>query len=207
MTVTRELIHRGLIAAGSPVARADELAALLLAAMERRSITTPARAAAYLGQLGHESGGFVRMEENLNYQWRALRRVFRRYYLTDIDAQMHHRKPVEIANRVYGGRLGNREPGDGWRYRGRGFIQLTGRANYAEAGAALGLPLEDDPDRLLHNAEAAEVAAWWWQDRGCNALADAGDFEALTRRINGGLHGLEDRLTRWRKVRRAWGLD
>ena len=206
--VTQQQIHEGLIAAGASRLRADALAPTFFREMGRRGILSPERAAAFLAQLGHESAGFSRRMENLNYSWPALRRTFPRYYPTDAAAQAHHHQPELIAEQVYGGRMGNRDAGDGWKYRGRGFIMLTGRDNYEEAAAALGLPLLDDPDLISRDsATAVVVAAWWWWTRGCNALADARAFEALTRRINGGMNGAEDRASRWNAVMEAWGME
>jgi putative chitinase len=204
--VNHENVRAGIVAAGASDQRARGIACLIYHGMVERGIITPLRAAAYLAQLGHESGGFARLTENLNYSWQALRRTWPRRYPTDASAQALHRKPELIANHVYGGRMGNLQPGDGWRYRGRGYIQLTGRDNYAEAEAALGLPLLSHPDLLTRPAIASEVSAWWWEQAGCNALADAGDIEALTRRINGGLTGIDSRRRLYGAVKGALGI-
>lgn len=160
-------------------------------------INTPARKRAFLAQIAHESAGFTKLEEDLGYGPAGLLRTFPRRFTPEEAVEYAH-DHERIANRVYGGRMGN-GPQDGYRYRGRGLIQLTGRANYRRAGAALNLPLEDDPDLLLDPQVAAEVAAWFWADNGCNELADDGKFEAITRRINGGLNGLDDRLAWYAK--------
>lgn len=141
----------------------------LTAAMAEFDINTPARQAAFIAQIGHESG-----------QLRWLREIW---------------GPTPVQER-YEGRadLGNTQPGDGSKYRGRGLIQLTGRANYRTAGQALGLSLEDLPEMVERPEVACRTAAWFWKSRGLNELADAGEFEKITRRINGGLNGQADRL-------------
>lgn len=139
-------------------------------------ITTRARIAAFLAQVGHESGGF-----------RYTREIW---------------GPTPAQER-YEGRLdlGNTEPGDGSKYRGRGLIQITGRYNYAHASKALGIDALNNPVLLEKPVLAARSAAWWWHANGCNEIADTGDFRSLTRRINGGLNGLDDRLARWETAR------
>ena len=144
----------------------------------------------------HESGHLRLVEENLSYSAEGLRKTFRKYFRTDAEAQAYARKPERIGSRVYGGRMGNgpESTGDGYRYRGRGLIQITGRANYAASGAELGLDLINKPERLEQPYLAAMSAAEWWHRHGCNILADTGDMAAVTRRVNGGLTGLDDRI-------------
>ena len=165
-------------------------------------IDTDTRIAAFLSQCAHESGGFVRLEENLNYSADRLLVVFPKYFRDRATALHYARQPEAIANRVYASRMGNGDEssGDGWAYRGRGLIQLTGATNYRLCGDALGVDLLSTPDLLTEYTYAASSAAWFWHDRGCNKYADSGDFEGLTRRINGGLNGLEDRYAWFDKV-------
>jgi putative chitinase len=179
--------------------------------MTKYGITTPARQAAFLAQLAHESAELRRTQENLNYSWERLRKVFPRYFRTDPEAQAYGRQPERIANRVYANRMlnGDETSGDGWRFRGRGPIQVTGRENYRKSGQALGINLESDPDRLLDPATGCMAAAWFWHSRGLNALADSDDenaFREITRRINGGFFGLEERVHFWERARAALGL-
>ncbi|KAF1056648.1 MAG: hypothetical protein GAK44_00159 [Pseudomonas delhiensis] len=176
-------------------------------ALAQWRIDTPARAAAFLAQVGHESAQFTRLEENLVYSAQRLADVWpRRFRGSDGSPNEQARalayQPEAIANRVYAGRNGNGDEvsGDGWRFRGRGLLQVTGRSNYRAVGQALQLPLLDSPQRLLDAPAACQSAAWWWQAHGLNALADAGDFEAITRTINGGLAGQDERLRLWRKA-------
>lgn len=159
------------------------------------NIDTPQRQSMFLAQLAHESAGFTRLVEDMNYGPGRLLAVFPRRFAPEEAVEFAHDGP-RIAERVYGGRLGNgpEGAGDGWRYRGRGFIQLTGRGNYRKAGRALVLPLEDEPELAAQPREAAMVAGWYWEENGCNALADAGRFDAITRAINGGMNGYADRL-------------
>lgn len=176
-------------------------AAALAPAMARRGINSRTRADAFLAQVGHESAGLTRLVENLNYSPSGLLSTWPSRF-SRAEAEMlgrtaaHPADQRAIAERAYGGRMGNAREGagDGWAFRGRGLIQLTGRDNYTAAAGALGVPLADLPAYLETRSGAAEASAWWWQQHGCNELADAGDFEALTRRINGGTHGLADRL-------------
>lgn len=167
-------------------------------------IDTDEREAMWIAQCAHESGGFSTLVENLNYSPAGLLATFGKYF-TPGEAATYARQPERIANRVYANRMGNRDEasGDGWRYRGRGLIQLTGTTNYRRAGGALGVNLTADPDLLLHPLYAALSAAWFWRAAGCNELADAGDFIGITRKINGGLNGLDDRRAWLDKARRA----
>ena len=167
----------------------DAVVGALDAAMRRFEISTPARMAAFCAQLAHESGQLQRWTENLSYRWERLRQVFPKYFPSDAEARPFDRKPERIANRVYASRMGNgpEASGDGWRFRGRGPIQLTGKDNYRACGQDIGVDLVEDPDRLATPEPGCLAAAWFWARNGLNALADAGDFVTITRRINGGL--------------------
>ena len=161
-------------------------------AMNKFAIVTRLRIAAFIAQVGHESGQLTRLVENLNYSAEGLMKTWpSRFDL--VRATAAARKPEQIANIVYAGRMGNTEPGDGWKYRGRGLFQVTGRANYAACGEALGLDLINQPELLEQPKNACLSAAWFWATNGLNTLADADKFEAITRRINGGLNGQADR--------------
>ena len=164
------------------------------AVIERFKLDTRARAAAFLAQVGHESGRLTRLVENLNYSAEGLVATWPKRFDTKLAAQVA-RKPEQIANIVYADRLGNgsQASGDGWKYRGRGLIQITGKSNYRDCGAVLGLELLSNPSLLEIPTNAAMSAGWFWSTSGLNALADAGQFETMTRRINGGLNGLADR--------------
>jgi putative chitinase len=165
----------------------------------------PWRREFFLAQLGHESGGLAILEENLHYEARRLLAVFPRHFRTMEEAQACAAAPELLANRVYCNRMANGDEvsGDGYRYRGRGYLQLTGRENYREIGRLTDLPLEAQPDLVRHPDHALHCAVAFWAWRGLNELADAGQFEAVTRRINGALHGLEDRQAWLDKVRRV----
>ena len=159
-------------------------------------ITTPIRLAHFLAQVIHESGHLRFKLENLNYSAAALRGVFGKYFQNDEIAKEYERKPEKIANRVYANRMGNgdEKSGDGWKYRGRGLIQLTGSDNYKACGAALNLDLTANPDLLCENPEVIVASAcWFWNSRKLNELADLDDLVALTKKVNGGTNGLEDR--------------
>ena len=157
-----------------------------------------ARVSAFIAQCAHESGGFTIMEENLNYSAQGLRKIFGKYFPTDDLANQYARKPEKIANRVYASRMGNGDEstGDGWKFRGRGLIQLTGRSNYTKCSQAFfdDSTLVDNPDILSQPYYALNSACWFWNSNNLNALADAQDIKMLTKRINGGFIGLEDRI-------------
>ncbi len=162
-------------------------------------INTPQRIAAFIAQCAHESGGFKILKENLNYRWQTLRRIFPKYFPTDELAQQYAARPDKqeaIANKVYGGRMGNgpEETGDGFRYCGRGLIQLTGKNNYESFAMSIETPVEEIPDYLLTFEGAVQSACWFWETNNLNKWADAGDIRELTRRINGGYIGIEDRI-------------
>jgi len=177
-----------------------EWADALNAAFERFNILTPRQMAGFIGQCGHESGNFRVLQENLNYRAATLLSLFprtqrRTWGFTPEEAADYERQPKRIANRIYSNRMGNRDEasGDGYRFRGRGCIQLTGSANYHHAGQALGVDLIMEPDLVATPQYAALTAGWFWNTQKLNALAEAGDWTGLTKRINGGTIGLEDR--------------
>src|SRR5436190_4449696 len=198
------------------LARVDVWTPALNAAMERFEITTPYRAAAFLAQVAHESGEFSRLTENLSYTAARLCAVWPNRFPTIEAAQPYERNPERLANYVYAKRLGNGDvtTGDGWRFRGRGLIQLTGRGNYRSCGTALTLPLEAEPQRLESPLAAALAAAQFWQSRGLNHLADDQnddnddeDFISITKIINGGTAGLKSRQQYWARARAALGIS
>jgi len=158
-------------------------------------IDTPLRQSAFIAQVAHESSELTRVEENLNYSAERLVVVFPKYFRTADEAIAYHRKPEMIANRVYSNRMGNGDEasGDGFRYHGRGAIQLTGKENYTLCGEAIKRDLLTDPDLLLHPVAGIESAGWFWTTKNLNTLADHGDFKTITKRINGGFIGLEER--------------
>lgn len=163
---------------------------------QRYEINTPLRQAAFIGQCAHESANFKTLEENLNYSAEGLMKIWPSRFPTLEAAQPYHRNPEKIANKVYGGRMGNgtEETGDGWLYHGRGLIQLTGKDNYKMAGDALDMDFVHSPDYVLVPKYAALTAGWFWNKRGLNKEADAQDYTAMTRKINGGVIGLDDRI-------------
>jgi putative chitinase len=163
-------------------------------------INTPKRQAAFIGQCGHESNNFKTLEENLHYSANALMRVWPSRFPDNDVAEKYANKPEKIANKVYSGRMGNAEDGDGWKYHGRGLIQLTGKDNYTRCGEALNIDLVNNPDLLLEPEFAAASAGWFWRKHGLNQLADIGDWVAITKRINGGIHGIDDRVARTNKA-------
>jgi len=162
-------------------------------------INTPLRMAAFISQCAHESNNFRALKENLNYRWETLRKIFPNYFPNDQIAQQYASLPNKqeaIANRVYGNRMGNgpESSGDGYRYCGRGLIQLTGKDNYQAFADSLEMPIEDVPEYLATFEGAAQSACWFWETNNLNRFADAGDVKGLTRAINGGYIGLEDRI-------------
>ena len=172
---------------------------------EKYEINTPKRQAAFIGQCQHESGNFKLLEENLHYSAASLMRVWPSRF-PDVDvANQYANNPEKIANKVYGGRMGNTEEGDGWKYHGRGLIQLTGKENYGNCGSGIGVDLLSDPNLLVTPEYAALSAGWFWNKKGLNSLADAGDIETMTKRINGGLIGLEDRKAKIAKAEQVLG--
>jgi putative chitinase len=147
----------------------------------------------FLAQLGHESNGLTHSQENLNYSAARLMAIWPNRFPTLEIAQKYDRDPEKLANFVYGGRMGNVNPGDGYKYRGRGYIQLTGREAYSAIGKIAGLDLEGDPDLASKPENAVRIACAFWTWKGINAACDIGDFTAVTKKINGGTNGLTDR--------------
>lgn len=171
-------------------------------------IDTPQRIAAFIAQCGHESAGFTVLKENLNYRWETLRRVFPRHFPTDDIAKRYASLPNKqeaIANRAYANRMGNgpEESGDGWRYCGRGLIQLTGKNNYSLFADSIGIPVEEASEYLQTFEGAVQSACWFWETNNLNRFADAGDIRGMTKVINGGLNGLEDRILHYEKALRV----
>jgi putative chitinase len=202
------LLSRGFVAEVFPRADASAYAAALSAAMAAYHITSRFRIAHFLAQVGHESGGLTRLVEDLTYSTPGrICATWPRRFPLEADAQPFVRQPQALANRVYGGRLGNVFPNDGWRFRGHGLIQVTGRTNHERLAHALGWgEAEDAPARLSTPSGAALGSAWWWADAGLNEVADQGGgvmVEAVTRRVNGGLHGLAERRALFARVLNA----
>jgi len=159
-------------------------------------ITTPLRKAHFIAQIAHESGELKYRSENLNYSAKALRAVFGKYFPDDAAAEAYARKPEAIANKVYADRMGNgnEASGEGWKYRGRGLIQLTGKNNYEQCGESIGKDLVNDPDSLTESADTSVLAAcWYWDTHKLNGYADQDDIKTVTKKINGGYNGLEER--------------
>jgi putative chitinase len=190
---------------------ADDWATALDGAFSRFHITTRDRVCAFLAQTSHESGHFNRLEESLFYRTPGrLMAVWPKRFPDEASATPFVENPERLANFVYARRMGNGDEasGDGFRFRGRGLIQLTGRSNYQQAGEALGIDLLAAPERLTSKEVAALSAAWFWDSRGLNALADHDkpdddleDFVTITRRINGGTVGLKERLAAYKLLR------
>ena len=170
-------------------------------------ITTPQRVAAFLAQCAHESGGFVFLKENLNYKAASLRRVFPKYFPDDATANAYAMQPEKIANRVYANRMGNgpEESGDGFRYCGRGLIQLTGKDNYTFFAGSLDIPVEEASEYLQTFEGAVQSACFFWEQNNLNTWADKGDILTLTKRINGGTIGLEDRIKHYNHALHIFG--
>jgi putative chitinase len=168
---------------------------------DRFQIDTPMRQASFIGQCGHECGNFRVLEENLNYRAATLLKLFPRtqrrgWGFTPEEAAAYEKQPKKIANRIYANRMNNRDEasGDGYRFRGRGCIQLTGSANYHHAGKALGVDFIMEPDLVATPKYAAMTAGWFWNTHRINHFADMQDWVGMTKKINGGTIGLDDRI-------------
>ena len=173
----------------------DEWYDALSKVLPEYDITTPQRVAAFIAQCAHESGGFKALKENLNYQAASLCRVWPRLFPTMEIANQYAHKPEMIANRAYGNRMGNGDEasGDGYRYCGRGLIQLTGKDNYTAFAESIETPIEELPEYLSTFEGAVQSAAYFWRENNLNQYADSGDILTMIKRINGGTIGLEDR--------------
>ena len=174
-------------------------------------INTPQRMAAFIAQCAHESGGFVFLTENLNYRWQSLRKIFPKYFPDDAIAQDYANRPNKqeaIANRIYASRMGNgpEESGDGYRFRGRGLIQLTGRHNYTWFAASLEISPEEATEYLTTFEGAAQSVCWFWESNKLNQWADKNDILTLTKRINGGTIGLDDRIKHYEHALHVLGV-
>jgi putative chitinase len=180
-------------------ANAEKWVPWLNMTMHRYDINTPRRQAMFLAQLAHESGGFNFVVENLNYSADGLEKVFKKYFPTRELAEEYARQPEKIANRVYANRMGNGDEasGDGWKYRGRGLIQLTGLNNYATYAMQADNEALTKPEIVQEPEFAADSAGWFWMVNRLNAMADTGDVRAVTRRVNGGFNGLADRESKY----------
>ncbi len=173
-----------------------ELVNAFNATFDRWGIQTLRQQAAFIGQCGHESGNFRVLEENLNYAADRLMKIWPKRFPTIEVAQPYHRNPRKIANKVYANRMGNRDEAsdDGWRFRGSGWVQLTGHDNFYHFGKAMGEDFVMKPDLVRAPEYAAQSAGWFWSTHKCNQIAESGDWKALTKRINGGEIGLADRI-------------
>jgi len=163
--------------------------------------------AAFIAQTAHESGNYVFLKENLNYKAASLRKVFPKYFPTDELAAEYANKGEKIANRVYANRMGNGDEasGDGYRYCGRGLIQLTGKSNYQAFAESIETPVEEVSDYLGTFEGAVQSACWFWESNNLNQWADKGDILTLTKRINGGTIGLEDRIKHYNHALHVFG--
>lgn len=192
LTITKDQVEQ--LLHGNP--DIDEWYSAMSLLFPKYEINTPARIAGFVAQCGHESQNFKTLEENLNYSAEGLNRIFPKYFVkAGRDAQAYHRQPEKIANIVYANRMGNGDTasGEGWKFRGRGVIQLTGKDNYSRFAKHIGKSIDDTIAYLKTKQGALESACWFWDTNGLNEIADSGDFVAMTKRINGGTIGLEDR--------------
>lgn len=180
----------------------SEWYAALVKILPEYGITTKDRVAAFLAQTGHESLNYTVLSENLNYSMSGLRKIFPKYFPTDALAKQYARQPERIANKVYANRLGNgdEKSGDGYLYRGRGLIQLTGKSNYQLFADSINAPLDSIPAYLLTYEGAVQSAAWFWETHSLNTLADQRNFVTISKRINGGLIGIDARKANYTRV-------
>jgi len=182
----------------------DAVIAMIPDTAAKFQINTPLRLAHFLAQCGHESGGFRATQENLNYSAKGLNGIFKKYFPTEASAAAYARNPQKIANKVYGGRMGNglEASGDGYKFRGRGYIQLTGKDNYTAFGKAIGEDICANPDKVA-SAYALLSAAWFFSKNGLHKMADGGatdqEVTSITKRVNGGTIGLADRIKHFKE--------
>ena len=191
--------------------KVDEWYDALVDILPKYDITTEARVAGFIAQCAHESGNFMTLEENLNYREETLLKVFGRYFGPGKrDPKEYAKNPEKIANYVYmdefrTSKMGNTQPGDGWRFRGRGLKQLTGRENYTNFGKSVNMTAEQAADYVATEKGAIESACWFWNAKKLNAVADTGDVVKMTKIINGGDIGLADRQDRYKKAMEVFG--
>jgi putative chitinase len=170
-------------------------------------INTPKRIAYFMAQCHHESGGFVFVSENLNYKASGLVKVFPKYF-NESTARAYEKQPQKIANRVYANRMGNGDEasGEGFKYAGKGIIQLTGKDNYTRFAQSLEISVEDAAEYMKTFEGAAQSACWFWETNNLNKFADAGDLKTMTRVINGGYKGMEDRELQFARISKLLGM-
>jgi putative chitinase len=191
--------------------KVDEWYDALADILPKYDITTEARVAGFISQCAHESGNFMTLEENLNYKEETLLKIFGRYFGPGKrDAKEYARNPEKIANYVYmdefrSSKMGNVKEGDGWRFRGRGLKQLTGRENYTNFGKSVNMTAEQAAEYVATEKGAIESACWFWNAKKLNAVADTGDVVKMTKIINGGNIGLADRQSRYKKAMEVFG--
>jgi len=177
----------------------------LQVAFDKYDINTSKRQAAFIGQCAHESANFKVLQENLNYSAEGLMKTWPSRFPTKEIADQYARQPAKIAGKVYNGRLGNTSEEEAAKYLGRGLIQLTGKENYERCGSAIGVDLVNEPTLLVEPNHAAMSAGWFWNKKGLNELADSQEHGQITKRINGGLIGLDDRIAKTTKALAALG--
>ncbi len=175
--------------------------------LEDYDINTPKRIAYFMAQCHHESGGFVFVSENLNYKASGLVKVFPKYF-DENTARAYEKQPQKIANRVYANRMGNGDEasGEGFKYAGKGIIQLTGKDNYTRFAQSLEISVEDAAEYMKTFEGAAQSACWFWETNNLNKFADAGDLKTMTRVINGGYKGMEDRELQFARISKLLGM-
>ena len=184
----------------------DKVIADIPTIVEKFQVNTPLRLAHFLAQCGHESGNFRLTQENLNYGTKGLLGLFKKYFKDEAKAKLYERKPEKIANLIYGGRMGNgvETTGEGWKFHGRGYIQLTGKDNYTAFGKAISVDICANPD-LVATQYALASAAWFWSKNGLNTIADLGATDEvvtkITKRVNGGTIGLADRIKHFKEFK------
>lgn len=177
----------------------------LQATFDKYDINNPRRQSAFLGQCAHESGNFKTLQENLNYSAEGLMKTWPSRFPTKEVADQYARNPAKIAGKVYNGRMGNTSEEEAAKYLGRGLIQLTGKENYERCGLAIGVDLLSDPTLLFDPRYATMSAGWFWNKKGLNELADQQEHGQITKRINGGTLGLDDRIAKTTKAAQALG--
>lgn len=201
MQITADQLKKILLANKNTVELADSLNRVF----KKYEINTVNRIAGFLAQCGHESNGFTVLKENLNYGAAGLAVTFKKYFPDMKVAVLYERKPEKIANKVYASRMGNgpESSGDGWKYRGRGAIQMTGKNTYSEFAATINKTLDETIEYVETLDGAIESACWFWQKNGLNAICDKDDIVAMTKRINGGTIGLEHRTSSYENAKKV----